>query len=173
MKSAYINPVNDNDLMNKVPELVFKIHENQKKINLLMEESKECYSQIALSVSNAKQIGYSDEEIKERIGIIYLLKWDGVQTEIKNMRIYTIDFITPIEGSIVSDIEGNSIGLDSIIAFSKEPFEYNIDARVVIQTENDLDSMENTNYIADIADMIMSRYDYEKDIWKIFLGQNK
>ena len=46
-----------------------------------MEESKECSSQIVLSISNAKQIGYSDEEIKERIGTIYLLKWDCVQVK--------------------------------------------------------------------------------------------
>ena len=74
MKSVYINPVNDNDLMNEVPKLYFKIHENQKKIKKLVEESKECLSQIELSISNAKQIGYSDEEIKDRIGTIYLLK---------------------------------------------------------------------------------------------------
>jgi hypothetical protein len=74
MTSAYINPVNDNDLMNEVPKLYFKIHENQKKIKKLVEESKECLFQIELSISNAKQIGYSDEEIKGRIGTIYLLK---------------------------------------------------------------------------------------------------
>ena len=74
MKSAHINPVNDNDLMNEVPKLCSKIHENQKRIKKLMEESKECSSQIVLSISNAKQIGYSDDEIKERIGTIYLLK---------------------------------------------------------------------------------------------------
>lgn len=74
MKPAHINPVNDNDLMNEVPRLYSKIHENEKKIKKLMEESEECLSQIALSISNAKQIGYSNEEIKERIGIIYILK---------------------------------------------------------------------------------------------------
>ncbi len=74
MKPTHINPVNDNDLMNEVPKLYSKMHENEKKIKKLMEESKECLSQIALSISNAKQIGYSDEEIKERIGTIYILK---------------------------------------------------------------------------------------------------
>ena len=74
MKPAHINPVNDNDLMNEVPKLYSKIHENQKKIKKLIDESKECLSQIELSISNAKQIGYSDKEIKERIGTIYLLK---------------------------------------------------------------------------------------------------
>jgi hypothetical protein len=77
------------------------------------------------------------------------------------MKIYTIDFISPIEGLRVLDIEGNSIGLDSISAFSKEPFEYDIDARVVIQTEYDLDSMENTNYIFGTVDIIV-RKTFEK-----------
>lgn len=76
------------------------------------------------------------------------------------MKIYTIDFMTPTEGHI-SDIEGNSIGLESITAFSKEPFEYGIDVRAVIQTENDLDSMENTNYISDIVDTTV-RKTFEK-----------
>jgi hypothetical protein len=73
------------------------------------------------------------------------------------MKIYTIDFITPIEGSRALDIEGNYVNLDSISVFSKEPFEYDIDARVVIQTEFDLDSMENTNRIADIVDTIVRK----------------
>lgn len=77
------------------------------------------------------------------------------------MKIYTIDFITPIEGSRVLDIEGNSISLDSISVFSKEQFEYDIDARVVIQTEHDLDGMGNTNRIADIVDTIV-RKTFEK-----------
>lgn len=57
MKSTHINPVNDNDLMNEIPKLYFKIHENQKKIKKLIDDSKECWSQIELSISNAKQIG--------------------------------------------------------------------------------------------------------------------
>ena len=77
------------------------------------------------------------------------------------MKIYTIDFITPIEGSRTLDIEGNYVNLDSISVFSKEQFEYDIDTRVVIQTEFDLDSMENTNRIADIVDTIV-RKTFEK-----------
>ena len=77
------------------------------------------------------------------------------------MRIYTIDFTTPTGASRTLDIEGNYINLDSVSVFSKEPFEYDIDARVVIQTEHDLDSMENTNRIADIVDTIV-RKTFEK-----------
>lgn len=77
------------------------------------------------------------------------------------MRIYTIDFITPIENSRVLDIEGNYINLDPIRVFSKEPFEYNIDVRMVIQTDHDLDSMEHTLYISDIVETIV-RNTFEK-----------
>lgn len=71
------------------------------------------------------------------------------------MKIYTIDFVTPTEGSHVLNIEGNYIGFNSICVFSKEPFEYNIDIRMVIQTEYDLDSMKNTNEIAGIVEPIV------------------
>lgn len=77
------------------------------------------------------------------------------------MKICTIDFVAPIEGSRTLDIEGNYVNLDSISVFSKESFEYDIDARVVIQTEHDLDGMENTNCIADIVGIIV-RKTFEK-----------
>jgi hypothetical protein len=59
------------------------------------------------------------------------------------------------------DIEGNYINFNSICVFSKEAFEYDIDARVVIQTEYDVDSMKYTNCISDIVDIIV-RKTFEK-----------
>lgn len=69
---SYINPVNDNDLSNIIPELIYKISQQQKLINKLSSEIEEDTKQIMLGLSNAKQIGYTDKEIRDRIGTIII-----------------------------------------------------------------------------------------------------
>lgn len=71
-RKSYINPVNDNDLSNIIPGLIYKISQKQKLISKLSSEIEEDKKQIVLGLSNAKQIGYTDKEIRERIGIIII-----------------------------------------------------------------------------------------------------
>jgi hypothetical protein len=71
-RKSYINPVNDNDLKNIIPELIYKISQKQKIISKLSSEIEEDKKQIMLGLYNAKQIGYTDKEIRERIGIIII-----------------------------------------------------------------------------------------------------
>ncbi len=75
----------------------------------------------------------------------------------QNMKIYTIDFIRPMENSHILNIEGNYISFNSIRVFSKEPFEYDIDIRMTIQAECELDVIKNYNYISDIVESIVRK----------------
>lgn len=71
-RKSYINPVNDNDLSNIIPELIYKISQRRKLISKLSSEIEEDKKQIMLCLSNARQIGYTDKEIRDTIGTIII-----------------------------------------------------------------------------------------------------
>ena len=76
-RKSYINPVNDNDLSIIIPELICKISQKQKLVNKLSSEIEDDKKQIILSLSNAKQIGYTGNLCMEECNLIlYMLKAD-------------------------------------------------------------------------------------------------
>lgn len=69
------NPANDNGLENSVPIAIQTWYHCEYEIKKLKKQQESCSKNVGFELANAKEHGYTDDEIKKLIGKIRIPAW--------------------------------------------------------------------------------------------------